>query len=237
VPQDPLTLARREGRTALTEAEAKALLAEAGIPVVETHLARTEEEAVALAHRLGGPVVLKVASPDILHKTDVGGVRVGVQGEEAVRTAFREVVQSARRAQPDARILGATVQRMAPPPVAEVILGAGTDPQFGPYLMFGLGGVFVEVLRDVSFRIVPLTPRDASQMVREVQGYRLLEGYRGQPPADVPALESALLALSAFLEAHPEVRELDLNPVFVYPRGQGLLAVDARILLHPSEPT
>lgn len=233
---DPIARARQEGRTALTEVEAKLLMAEAGIPVVETRLARSEEEAVALARRMGWPVAVKVASPDILHKTEVGGVRVGVADEASLRSAYREVTESARRARPDARIEGVAVQRMAPPPVAEVILGAGTDPQFGPYLMFGLGGVFVEVLRDVSFRIVPLTPRDAAQMVREVQGHPLLEGHRGRPPADLPALEAALLALSRFLEARPEVKELDLNPVFVYPRGRGLLAVDARILLHPAEP-
>lgn len=220
--------ALREGRNLLTEVEAKQVVALAGIPAVETHLAPTPQEASSLAERLGFPVALKVASPDIPHKSDVGGVRLGLQGPGEVAQAFEEVTASARRALPSARLLGVTVQPMAPPGV-EVILGASRDPQFGPFLMFGLGGVFVEVLRDVAFRLVPLAPRDARQMVREVKGFPLLQGYRGNPPADVPALERALLDLSAFMDSHPLVAELDINPVFVYPRG--LLAVDARVLL------
>ncbi|MCS7207066.1 MAG: acetate--CoA ligase family protein [Dehalococcoidia bacterium] len=222
---------RREGRTLLTEVEAKTFLSPSGIPIVPTHLARSAPEAVRIARTLGWPVVLKIVSPDIVHKSDIGGVKVNLTSGAAVARAYRDVMESARTRAPQARLHGVSVQRMAPPGV-EVILGAGKDPQFGHYLMFGLGGVFVEVLKDVSFRLVPLTPRDARQMVREIRGFPLLAGYRGQPPVDLEGLEKALLALSAFLEQHPEVREIDLNPVFAYP--QGCLAVDARVVLEES---
>jgi acyl-CoA synthetase (NDP forming) len=219
---------RREGRTVLTAVEAKAFLAPSGIPIVPTRLARTQREAVRQAKDLGWPVVLKIVSPDIVHKSDIGGVKTGLASAAAVARAYRDLMEAARTRAPHARIHGVAVQPMAPQG-REVILGAGKDPQFGHYVMFGLGGVWVEALRDVAFRLVPLTPRDAHQMVREIRGFPLLEGHRGQPPVDLASLERALLALSAFLEKHPEVREVDLNPVFAYP--QGCLAVDARVVL------
>ncbi|HWQ28277.1 MAG TPA: acetate--CoA ligase family protein [Dehalococcoidia bacterium] len=220
--------ARSQGRIILSEVEAKQILAEAGIPVVETRLAKTPEDAVAIANELGYPVALKIVSPQITHKSDVGGVRLNVADARGVVLAFEEIVNNARRAVPDATIEGVSVQRMAKPGV-EVIIGMTKDPQFGPVLMFGLGGVLVEVLKDVAFRIVPLAPRDAKQMIREIKGYPLLEGYRGQPPCDVSALEQMLLRLSEFVDAHPEIAELDLNPVFAYP--DGAVAVDARVVL------
>lgn len=228
---DLLVSLRREGRTILTEVEAKAFLSPSGIPIVETRLARTQQEAVQCAKSLGWPVVLKVVSPDIVHKSDIGGVKVGLASASAVARAYKELLQAVRSHAPQARLHGVSVQRMAPPGI-EVILGAGKDPQFGHYIMFGLGGIFVEVLRDVAFRLVPLTPRDARQMIREIRGFPLLEGRRGQPPADLDSLEQALLGLSAFLEQHPEVKEVDLNPVFAYPHG--CLAVDARVVLEES---
>jgi acyl-CoA synthetase (NDP forming) len=220
--------ARKQGRTLLTEVEAKQLLAEAGLPVVEARLAKTREEAVDIAGQLGYPVALKVISAQISHKSDVGGVKLGLGDADAVGGAFDAIMQSAAKAVPDATIDGVSVQRMADPGI-EVIAGMTTDPQFGPVLMFGLGGVLVEVLKDVAFRVVPITPRDARQMVRDIQGFPLLQGFRGQEPADVDAIEALLLKLSAFIEAHPDVAELDLNPVFVYPKGA--VAVDARIAL------
>jgi acyl-CoA synthetase (NDP forming) len=220
--------ARKQGRTLLTEVEAKQLLVEAGLPVVEARLAKTREEAVAVAARLGYPVALKVVSAQISHKSDVGGVKLGLADAEAVGAAFDAITQSAAEAAPDATIDGVSVQRMAEPGI-EVIAGMTTDPQFGPVLMFGLGGVLVEVLKDVAFRVLPITARDARQMVRDIQGFPLLQGFRGQEPADVDAIEALLLKLSAFIEANPEVAELDLNPVFAYPRGA--VAVDARIAL------
>jgi acyl-CoA synthetase (NDP forming) len=225
---DVIERARAQGRRVLTEVESKQVLAEAGIPVVPARLATTAQEAVAAARELGFPVVLKVVSPDIVHKTDVGGVRLGLASAEEVAQAFQDIVDSARRHVPQARIEGVSVQPQARPGV-EVILGMSKDPQFGPVLMFGLGGILVEVLKDVSFRIVPIAPRDAREMIREIKAFPVLEGYRGQPPADLEALERMLLRLSDFAQAHPEVEELDLNPVFAYP--DGAVAVDARVLL------
>lgn len=220
--------ARAQGRTVLSEVEAKQLLGDAGIPVIETRLATSKEEAVAVAGELGYPVALKIVSPQITHKSDAGGVQLGIASAEAVSAAYDAIVASAQRTAPDATIEGVSVQRMAEPGV-EVIAGMTTDAQFGPVLMFGLGGVLVEVLQDVAFRVVPITARDAKQMTREIQGFPLLEGYRGQEPADLKALEGLLLRLSGFVEAHPELEELDLNPVFAYPKGA--VAVDARITL------
>ena len=226
--EEIVAAARKEGRSVLTEVEAKQMLKEAGLSVVETRLARDKEEAQRMARDLGFPVVLKIVSPEIVHKSDIGGVKLGLQDESAVAQAYDEILAAAKRASPGAHIHGVSVQGMAKPGV-EVILGVSKDLQFGPVIMFGLGGVLVEVLKDVAFRVVPLTKRDASQMIRGIKGYPLLEGYRGQDPANVPMLEEAILKLSQFIESHPEIKELDLNPVFAY--KDGLAAVDARIVL------
>ena len=220
--------ARTQGRKILTEVESKQLLEEAGIPAARAHLATSRDAAVKAARDIGFPVVLKVVSPQITHKTDVGGVKLDLKSPEEVAAAFDEIMAAARRAAPDATIDGVSVQQMARPGI-EVIVGVSTDPQFGPVIMFGLGGVLVEVLKDVSFRIIPIAARDARQMIREIKGFPLLEGYRGQEPADLAALESLLLRVSEFVEQQPEVSELDLNPVFAY--KDGALAVDARIVL------
>ncbi len=225
---DIIDRAKNEGRTVLTEVESKQVLEEAGIPTARAQLAATREQAVAAARQMGWPVVLKIVSPDISHKSDVGGVRLNLGSEEEVAAAFDEIVAAARKAEPKAKIEGVSVQKMAPAGV-EVIMGMSKDAQFGPVLMFGLGGIFVEVLKDVAFRIVPLEPRDARQMIRDIQGFPVLEGVRGQEPADLAALEGMLMRLSAFVEEHPEIAELDLNPVFAY--KDGALAVDARIVL------
>lgn len=220
--------ARSQGRTLLTEVESKQVLHEAGIPVALAVLAPDAKAAVQAAERAGFPVVMKVVSPDVAHKSDVGGVRLGLESKENVERAFNEIVAAVMAAQPNARIEGVAVQKMAPAGT-EVIIGMSKDPQFGPVMMFGLGGVFVEVLKDVAFRIVPLEPRDAREMVREIKGFAVLKGVRGQPAADLAALESLILRVSKFIEAHPEVEELDLNPVRAY--GDGVIAVDARIVV------
>ncbi len=212
----------------LTEVEAKEMLEAAGIPVAKTRLAKDRDEAAKVAAEIGFPIVIKIVSPDIAHKSDVGGVRLNLTNAGEVRAAFDAMMADVKKAQPKANILGAAVQHMAPAG-AEVIVGMTKDPQFGPVLMFGLGGIFVEVLQDVAFRIVPLERRDARQMIHEIKGYPVLEGVRGQDPADQAALEDLLLKLSAFVEAHPEISELDLNPVFAYKKGA--LAVDARIVV------
>ncbi len=225
---DVIAAARAESRTLLSEVEAKQLLADAGVSVTETRLAASADDAAAHAAELGYPVALKVVSDAITHKTDVGGVELGIADESALRDAWDAIHERVSAAAPSADLQGLSVQPMAEPG-AEVILGITQDQQFGPVLMFGLGGVFVEVLKDVAFRIVPLEPRDAAEMVREIQGFPVLEGFRGTPAANLDAIESMLLQLSEFAEANPDVAELDLNPVFARP--DGAVAVDARILL------
>ncbi len=225
-----LTQARAEGRSLLSEVEAKQLLGDAGIPVVKTVLAVTPEEARAQAEQIGYPVVLKIVSPDIAHKSDVGGVRIGLEDGQAVTSAFDEIVSNAKQAVPGASITGVAVQNMAPAGT-EVIVGMTTDAHFGPVIMFGLGGIMVEVLKDVSFRVVPLTERDAVQMIEEIKGSKVLDGVRGQPPSDKRALCKAILNVAEFVQQHPEVQELDLNPMLVY--ADGAIAVDARIVLTP----
>ena len=223
-----LTQARSEHRTLLKEIESKQLLQEAGVSVTNTELAINPENARVHADRIGYPVVLKIVSPDIVHKSAVGGVRVGLEDAEAVTAAFDEIIASAKSAVPDAGITGVAVQNMVPEGT-EVIVGMTTDPQFGPVMMFGLGGIMVEILKDVSFRLVPLTERDAAQMVKEIKGDTLLNGVRGKPPADKAALCRAILNVAGFIEQHPEIKELDLNPMIAYPNGA--IAVDARIVL------
>jgi acyl-CoA synthetase (NDP forming) len=220
--------ARSEGRTLLTEIEAKELLKQAGIDVVETKLAASKEEAISLSKQMGFPVVLKIASPDVVHKTDAGGVKLNLETEEAVAKAYDDILQAIGKEYPDANIQGVSVQAMARSGV-EVIIGMSKDPQFGPVIMFGLGGILVEILKDVSFRIVPLEKRDAREMVREIKGYPVLDGYRGQEPVDVDNLEEMILKVSAFVEKNPQIAELDLNPVFAYP--DGAVAVDARVII------
>jgi len=220
--------ARNQGRTVLTEIESKQILDEAGIPVARAQIAVTAKEAAAAAEKLGFPTVLKIVSPDVTHKSDVGGVKLGLTSAAEVEAAFEAITAAVKQALPGARIEGVPVQKMAAQGT-EVIVGMSKDPQFGSVLMFGLGGILVEVLKDVAFRIVPLEPRDARQMVREIKGFPVLEGIRGQPPADLAALEKLILQVSEFVEAHPEIDELDLNPVFAYP--DGALAVDARVVV------
>lgn len=223
-----LAQARAEGRTLLNEVEAKSLLKDAGVPVATTTLAATRAQAQAQAESAGYPVVLKVVSPDIAHKSDVGGVKLNLKDKDAVGAAFDEIVANSKKAVANARIAGVAVQHMAPQGT-EVIVGMTTDAQFGPVMMFGLGGIMVEVLKDVSFRLVPLAEKDADQMINEIKGRPVLEGVRGQPAADLKALRTTILKVSEFVQKHPEVRELDLNPVFAYP--DGALAVDARIVV------
>jgi acyl-CoA synthetase (NDP forming) len=223
--------ARREGRAWLTEIESKELLSQAGLPVVETRLARTKQEAISIAKELGFPVVLKIASPDIVHKSDAGGVQLGLKNATEVGRAYREIMDLVKQGEPQATIYGVSVQRMIRPGI-EVIMGMSKDAQFGPVLMFGLGGVFVEVLKDVSFRIVPITRRDARQMIEEIKAYPVLKGYRGREPANIEALEDMLLKLSHFVEQSPQIKELDLNPIFAH--RDGAVAVDARIIMEES---
>ncbi len=223
-----LKKAKEQRRTVLTEIESKQLIEGAGMSVVPTKLAKSMKEAVALSKQSGFPVVLKIASPDIIHKSDAGGVKISLKNAAQVSRAYREIITSVTQRYPKAVIDGVSVQPMAKPGV-EVIIGMSKDAQFGPVLMFGLGGILVEILKDISFRIVPLTRRDAREMIKEIKGYPVLEGYRGQEPANIPSLEEMLLKVSDFAEQNPEIKELDLNPIFAY--RDGAIAVDARIVL------
>ena len=229
--QQIISKARSEGRTLLTEIESKELLKQAGISVNDTRLAISREEAISISRQLGFPVVLKIASPDIVHKSDAGGVKLGLRTPQQVDKGYDDILRAVRQKHPQAMIQGLSVQKMAPPGV-EVIIGMSKDAQFGPVIMFGLGGILVEVLKDVSFSIAPLTKRDAREMVEEIKGYPVLQGYRGQEPVDVSRLEELLIKVSDFVEQNPEVKELDLNPIFAY--SNGALAVDARVILEES---
>ncbi len=216
------------------EPEGIVLIEEYGIPYPEHGLAESAEEAVSIADRVGYPVVLKVVSPDVIHKSDAGGVALGLDSAAAVRDAYDRIIAAVARSVPAADVRGMLVCREAGAGT-EVIVGGTQDEMFGPTLMFGLGGVFAEVLRDVSFRVVPVSRFDAEQLVREVRGFPLLAGARGEPPRDVAALVDLLLAVSRMMTEHPGVIELDLNPVRVYTRG--LLALDVRLIgtLEPEE--
>jgi acyl-CoA synthetase (NDP forming) len=215
----------------VNEVEAKQRLKKAGIPVIETRLARTRAEAVALAKELGFPAAMKIVSPDAIHKTDVGGVKLDLKNAAQAGQAYSDIIASVRQHVPKAKIEGVSVQRMADPGV-EIIIGMTIDPQFGPVIMFGLGGIFVEVLRDVSFRLVPVARIDAAEMVREIRGRAMLDGYRGQAPVNLPALEKLIVKVSGFIEKNPDVKELDLNPLIATEKG--IVAVDARMVLTPA---
>jgi acetate---CoA ligase (ADP-forming) subunit beta len=227
-PKEILAQARKENRTVLTEIEAKQILMQAGINCTDTQLAETKEAAVELSDQFGYPVVLKVSSVDISHKSDAGGVKVNLKNKAEVENAFDEIIQSCKTTVPEANIEGVSVQPMGKPGT-EVIIGVIKDPSFGPTIMFGLGGVFVEVLKDVAFRVIPIEASDAEDMINEIQGKKLLEGFRGQEPADIAYLQQMLLKLSDVVDATPEIKEIDMNPIFAY--KDGAVVVDARIIL------
>ncbi|HIC94560.1 MAG TPA: CoA-binding protein [Anaerolineae bacterium] len=221
---------RAEGRVTIGDAEARAILQAYGIPIPRSKLARTPEEAVEIAEEIGYPVVMKVASPDILHKTDIGGVKLNITSAADVRDAFDLLVYRATRFMPDADIWGCLVQEMVRG-AKEVIVGMNRDPQFGPLVMFGLGGIYVEALRDVSFRIAPLSRREAEEMICEIRSYELLRGVRGERPVDIAAIVDCLLRVSQLATDFPEIVELDVNPLMVKEAGGGAVAVDMRLVL------
>jgi acetate---CoA ligase (ADP-forming) subunit beta len=216
------------GGRVLTEIESKNVIKDAGIAVTETRLAVGLKEALKISKEIGFPVVLKIASPDITHKTDAGGVKTGLKDAKEVKKAYTDIMASVKAKYPNAIIEGVTVQHMARPGI-EIIIGTSLDKQFGPVIMFGLGGIFVEVLKDVSFRLIPLEKRDAEEMLEEIKGKALLKGYRGQEPANKEALVDILLKVSALVAKTPAIKGLDLNPVFAY--KDSAVAVDARIVL------
>jgi len=222
---------RSAGRFSIGDAEARAILQAYGMKTPESKVAATPKEAVEIANKIGYPVVLKIASPDILHKTDVGGVKVGLRNSEDIRDAFELMVYRAQRYVPEARIWGCQVQEMAPPGGLEILVGMNRDPQFGPLVTFGLGGIYVEVLKDVTFRVSPFTIRDAEMMLKEIRTHALLDGVRGEPPVDKATIVDTLLRIGQLVQDFPEITELDINPLIVYPEGQGGIAIDMRLVL------
>ncbi|MCL5056570.1 MAG: acetate--CoA ligase family protein [Actinobacteria bacterium] len=222
-----ISRAKSEERTFLMEHECKELLVREGITTTGTAVAQSAVEAVEISNKIGYPIVLKVLSPEVIHKSDLGGVKVNLQNAAEVKRAFAEII----KAFPNKKLAGVAVQKMAPPGL-EAIIGVSRDSTFGPVLMFGLGGVFVEVLKDVSFRILPVIEADIEEMVKEIRGYNLLRGYRGTA-VDLFALKELLFKVSALIMKYPEIMELDLNPVFLYPEGN--ITIDARIILEKPE--
>jgi len=223
--------ARSEGRDALTEIEAKKVFEIYGLPVTKTKLATNEEEAVRMASEIGYPVVMKIVSPDILHKSDAGGVKVDVKDESGVRQAFNEIMKNANAYKADANIMGIVIQEMAPWGT-EVILGSVNDATFGPTMMFGLGGIFVEVLKDVTFKVAPLSKNQALSMMNEINAAPILMGVRGEKPRDREVLADTICRYANLIfDLRDEISESDANPVLVYEEGQGLKVVDARIIL------
>jgi acetyltransferase len=228
--QQTLRRLRGLGRRVLSESESKDLIAAWGVPVTQEYRTHSANEAVEAAQKLGYPVVVKVDSPDILHKTEAGVVRLGLQDAAQVRTAYAEIVASAASAVPQATIAGVLVQEMVTGGV-EVIVGVVYDEQLGPMLVFGTGGVLVEVYNDVALRCCPITRSEALAMLDEVKGAQLLRGFRGRPPADIEALADVLVRVSHLaVHLEGELAELDINPLLVLPAGQGVKAVDALVI-------
>ncbi len=221
---------RAAGATALGETDLYPLLQTLDFPLAPSLLARNPDQAVAHATRLGLPIALKIASPDLLHKSDSGGILLDLDTPAAVRAGYLQLLARVQAARPDARITGVLVQRMAPPGI-EVIVGARRDPTFGPTLLFGGGGAYVEAIQDVALRLTPLTHADARALIAETIVGRLLAGARGQPPADIPALADLIVRVADLAHAHPELAEFECNPVIVHPAGYGVTIVDARALL------
>ncbi|MFH1982029.1 MAG: acetate--CoA ligase family protein [Pseudomonadota bacterium] len=226
----------KQGKNYLGELEGLALLSCYGFKTLPTRLATTADEAIAIATEIGLPVVMKIVSPQIIHKSDAGGVKVGLVSNDAVRDAFQAIVDNARAYDPEAEIQGVLVQKLAPGGV-ETIVGMNRYPIFGPLLMFGLGGIFVEVYKDVVFRLAPVSRNSARRMIRSVQGIKLLKAFRGRPETDLDALEKAVVAMSDMVVAHPEITELDINPLLAHAKGQGSTVADCRIILRPQKPS
>lgn len=226
-----ISMARADGRDSLTEIEAKGVFTAYGLPVTRTELAKTEEEAVTIGKKIGFPLVLKIVSPDILHKSDAGGVKVNIKDEAGIRDAFKTIIANAKAYKADANIHGICVQEMAPWGT-ETILGSVNDPSFGPTVMFGLGGIFVEVLKDVTFRVAPVSKKQAAEMIGEIKSAAILAGVRGEKPRDRKVLAETICNYSMLVhDLADEIKESDANPVLVYEEGAGLKVADARIIL------
>lgn len=213
----------------LGDKETQKLLNRWKIPYAEHFLAKSPEQAVRFAERIGYPVVLKVESPDVIHKTETGGVETNIRDEEDVRRAFKVITRNVKRKVPKARVKGILIQKMFDG--REIIVGSKIDPQFGPVIVFGFGGIFVESLKDVTFRVIPIKRSDAKKMIKEIRGYKILQGVRGLKPVNFRILENCLLKVSEMVwkSRKPAIKELDINPLFV--NEKGVVAVDVRIII------
>ncbi|MFX0018453.1 MAG: acetate--CoA ligase family protein [Promethearchaeota archaeon] len=220
-----------QNRTFLMEHESKDLIAKYDIPVGEYKVVKDEYEAVKFANKIGYPVVAKLMSPDIIHKTEARVIKLNLNSDEEVRKAYKEVIHNGKNYNSEAQIEGVNIQKMMEEGLVEIIIGSIRDINFGPVLMFGLGGIFVEIFKDVSYRVCPISQGEASKMIRNIKAFPLLDGYRGQPKADNEKIIEVLLKCCHLLIENPEIEELDLNPVIVFEKGKGLMVLDARIIL------
>ncbi|MGB2764770.1 MAG: acetate--CoA ligase family protein [Candidatus Aminicenantaceae bacterium] len=221
---------KKEGRHFLLEEESYEVLRAYHFPVIKSLLAENENQAEEAAQKIGFPVVLKIASPDVLHKFDFGGVKLNLRNKNEVRKAYQEILKNVLAKKPEAKITGMLVEEMASPG-KEIILGMNRDPQFGPILMFGLGGIYVEALEDVTFRLAPIRELTATKMITSTKTYKILEGFRGEPAYDIKVIAECLKRLSQLVTDFEDIKELDINPLFVYEKGKGCTIVDARIIL------
>lgn len=213
----------------LTEDEAYELLSKYGIPVPKYSVASSEEDALKITNRLGFPLVMKIVSPDIIHKTDIGGIEMNISNLAQIKKAYKSITYNVMKNKPEARINGMLFSKQAPKGV-EVIVGMIRDPQFGPTIMFGLGGIFIEILEDVTFRVCPVERTDIEEMLTEIQGIKMLQGYRGQPRCGVNSIIDIILQISRMALDYPAIKEIDLNPIIVYEKDA--LVVDAKVLLN-----
>jgi len=218
----------KEEKRPLLETEAKELLREYGIPVPDFKLIKTEDEIYKIIEKFSYPLTMKIVSPDILHKSDAGGVKLNIKDKKEAKLAYQEIIFNAKKYNKKAKISGIIVYPMVPQGT-EIIIGMMKDPHFGPVIMFGLGGIFVEILKDISFRILPLEERDAEEMIFEIKGFKILQRIRGETPKDIQSIRDVLMKISQLVMENPEIEEIDLNPIFVFEKA--LQVVDARIIL------
>jgi acetyltransferase len=221
---------RESGRVELGELEAREVIEAYGMRLPQSKLARSPDEAVQIASQIGYPVVMKISSPDILHKSDIGGVKVGLSDSTAVRDNYELIEYRARKYSSNARVWGMLVQEMVPKG-REMLVGVSRDPQFGALVAVGMGGIYVEVLKDVAFRLAPISKQEVATQVRSIRTFPLLRGVRGEPPADIATIEDVVLRISQLVTDFPEIVEMDINPLVVHNQGEGAIVLDARIIL------
>jgi acetyl-CoA synthetase (ADP-forming) len=224
-----------KNRTFLMEHESKDLIAKYDIPVGEYKVFKDEDEAVKFSNNIGYPVVAKLMSPDIIHKTEAQVIKLNLNSDEEVRNAYKEVIKNGKNYNSEAQIEGVNIQKMVEKGIVELIIGSMRDINFGPVLMFGLGGIFVEIFKDVSYRVCPISQDEANKMIRSIKAFPLLDGYRGQPKADKEKIIDTLIKCCRLLIENPEIEQLDLNPIIVFEKSKGLMVVDARIILREDE--